>query len=54
MTDVKVLKSLAVAESSGLRVLKYHEVTLSLGPRYATNVECVGCVEERDMTRIYI
>ena len=47
MTDVKVLKSLAVAESSGLRVLKYHEVTLSLGPRYATNVECVDVLKRK-------
>ena len=39
MTDVTVLKSLAGAQSSGVRLLKNHELTLSLSPCYATDVE---------------
>ena len=39
MTDVKVLKSLAGTESSGVRLLKDQELTLSLSQSYATNLE---------------
>ena len=39
MTDITVLKSLAGVQSSGVRLLKNHELTLSLSPCYATDVE---------------
>ena len=39
MMDVKVLKSLAGTESSGVRLLKDQELTLSLSQSYATNLE---------------
>ena len=39
MTDVKVLKSLAGTESSGVRLLKNQELTLSLSQSCATTLE---------------
>ena len=39
MTDVKVLKSLAGTESSGVRLLKNHEMTLSLSRSWANSLE---------------
>ena len=39
MTDVKVLKSLAGTESSGVRLLKNHEMTLSLSRSCASSLE---------------
>ena len=39
MTDVKVLKSLAGKESTGVRLLKNQELTLSLSQSCATTVE---------------
>lgn len=39
MTDVKVLKSLAGTESSGVRLLKNHKLTLSLSQSCASSLE---------------
>ena len=39
MIDVNLLRSLAGEESSGVRLMKDHELTLSLSQSFATDVE---------------
>ena len=39
MIDVNLLKSLAGEESSGVRLMKDHELTLSLSQSFGTDVE---------------